>query len=269
MFMIIKFAPFMIIRNEREYIEWPIKFLWEKIDKFYVFDTGSTDGTPDFLRSMFGSKIVYEKIRDIPDHFYYKEGGIDKNWDEVAIRNEVMEKMEKVEADYLINLDGDDIIVPELLNLINDNYPDYDLYSTEGFDIANPTTFYHHRDKVQIENLGECNGMVPRIWKRELGVRWKINPWQVDRVIKKIQPNPTLHCILDIDSKTTQIPIKGQYRFHLHYTYGWKRNKDREYFKKSVWRGDTGKITYHFPPWFTDPLLKILEKEIDLPWKIK
>jgi len=265
--MNLKFLPFMIVRNEEEYIEWPIKFLWEKVDRFFVFDTGSTDQTKNFLLKNFGKKIVFKEIAKVKDHFYFDEKDKNHSFDEILIKNKVMEEMEKMDGDYIVQLDGDDIIVPELIDLINSQGPVYDIIMTEAFDIANETLFYHHRDKVYIDNLGECNGMVPRIWKKNRKLRWKRNPWQEERDKKNIQKNPTLHCVLDIPEGLNIFKLKGQFRFHLHYTYGWKRNKDIEYFRKHVWRGDFGVINYQFPVWFTEKLKVLLEKEKDLPWK--
>ena len=51
----------MIVKNETKNIKRLFKSLYDEIDYYVIHDTGSTDGTPEFIKKMMNSYIFLVK----------------------------------------------------------------------------------------------------------------------------------------------------------------------------------------------------------------
>ena len=89
----------MMVKNESERIREALKSAKPFIQRWLVIDTGSTDNTKD---------IVLEEMADIPGNL------IDRPWvGWTANRNELIELGRVSKPDFLLLLDGDQVIVPQ------------------------------------------------------------------------------------------------------------------------------------------------------------
>jgi glycosyltransferase involved in cell wall biosynthesis len=95
----------MIVKNEIEVLKAALDSVVKHIDYWIIGDTGSDDGTQEFIKT------------------YFKEKGIDgelyeDEWKNFAHNRQLVFDRAKSKADYLMTLDADEVLVP-----VRDNEP--------------------------------------------------------------------------------------------------------------------------------------------------
>lgn len=84
----------MIVRNEDQFVVFAIRSVLPFVDKFLIYDTGSTDKTVEIIKSFNSTKIIFEeKGKTSPENL-------------VALRNE---QIKRTDTDFFLLVDGDEI----------------------------------------------------------------------------------------------------------------------------------------------------------------
>ena len=89
-----KLTAHMIVKNEEYWIWYAIHSVLPLIDAMLIFDTGSTDKTPEIISAFPQGKVVFEKK------------GPQKREGLVSLRNEMVKR---TKTDWFILVDGDEI----------------------------------------------------------------------------------------------------------------------------------------------------------------
>jgi hypothetical protein len=130
-------ASWTIINNEIDFISDILEYHLPWLDKMYFLDTGSADGTLEFLKEQanLNSKIIVKEYHTKYIPQYEKKWEEMKNpFPEVEVRNFALEEVEKLECEWLIQLDGDEIFLDLTKNIIENN----SFYSILGHSTINP-----------------------------------------------------------------------------------------------------------------------------------
>lgn len=96
----------MVIKNEQNWVWHAIMSVIDYVDEFLVVDTGSTDHTPEIVRSIFHPKLKFREA-----------GAVDRPG-VTKIRQELLQQ---TRADWIFTIDGDEI------------WPDYSIKETVKF----------------------------------------------------------------------------------------------------------------------------------------
>ena len=215
----VSIASWTIINNEIDFIADIVDYHIPWLDFMYFLDTGSTDGTLEFLQSQAkkNSKILLQEYHTkfTPQH--------EKKWEEmsnpfpeVEVRNFALEQVEKLGSNWLIQLDGDEVFLSSTKKIIDQN----ETYSILGHSTINPV------EELKKHPIERRHGNVlydphARIWKNGLGIRYQNNP-----AFKTKQ----YHCIPVLNKKHIYHSPKIKFisepiHFHLHWMYGTKVEK--------------------------------------------
>lgn len=89
----------MIVKNELEVLKNALDSIVDHLDYWVIGDTGSDDGTQEFIKTYFEEK-------DIPGELFEDE------WVNFAQNRELVFRRAQGKADYLVTLDADEIFVP-------------------------------------------------------------------------------------------------------------------------------------------------------------
>jgi glycosyltransferase involved in cell wall biosynthesis len=117
-------ALWSIINNEMDFLPLIIPFHLNWIDKWYVLDTGSVDGSWEFLQAYAAKepKLVVEKYHTSYTPDYSKAWEEVKNpFPESEVRNFAIAQVEKLNTDWLIQIDGDEVFTPNTKKVIEKN----------------------------------------------------------------------------------------------------------------------------------------------------
>ena len=225
-----KILTWSIINNEIDYLKDIIPYHLSWVDAMYFLDTGSTDGSIEFLeaQSKLHSNIFVEKYHTsyIPD-FSVEWKEMKNPFPEVDVRNYALTQVEKMNYDWLIQLDGDEIFLPitkSLIDLAEKNFRE-----TISLSTINPVETLSKHPKEQRINVGDFNFPIEkqvllydphaRIWRSNLKVRFHKNP--------VFGLENQFHCIPTLENKhlyhyKKNIFLKDIVHYHLHWMYGKK-----------------------------------------------
>ena len=89
-----KIVTHTIIRNEQRFVWYALMSMLDYVDEMLVWDTGSTDRTPEIVESIDSPKIKFRRLGKVTA-------------DEFTTVSQQM--LEKTVGDWVINLDGDEI----------------------------------------------------------------------------------------------------------------------------------------------------------------
>jgi hypothetical protein len=207
-------ASWTIVNNEIDFLPDIIAHHLPFLNKMYFLDTGSTDGTLDFLREQNNPKIVVQEYHTKYTPQYEKKWEEMSNpFPEVEVRNFALEEVEKLDCEWLIQLDGDEVFLSSTREIIEQNSS----YSILGHSTINPV------EDLKKHPIERRHGNVlydphARIWKKGLGIRYKNNP---------TFQNKQYHCIPVLNDKHIYHSPKIKFvsdpiHFHLHWMYGKK-----------------------------------------------
>jgi hypothetical protein len=197
----------------------------------YFLDTGSTDGTFELIQehSKLNSNIIIEKYHQsfIPEYNKIWEE-MESPFPEVEVRNFALKQVEKVfnlnSNDWLIQLDGDEIFLPETKNIINNLKNDC---WAIGHSTINPVCELKWHPQ-EIRHKLKLYDPHARIWKASLGIKYQKNPTMKNNQFHSIPTYNNKHLFNNSFIRYTDIPI----HFHLHWMFG--KKIEGYYFQKNV-----------------------------------
>lgn len=119
-----------IVNNEIDFIKDIIEYhlSLDIFSGFYILDTGSTDGTWEYLDSLNDPKIVVEKYHTnyVPEYNVSWEE-MKNPFPEAEVRNHAIQKakdifnVRSIQNSWLVQVDGDEIYLPNLKTIIEAN----------------------------------------------------------------------------------------------------------------------------------------------------
>lgn len=213
-----------IVNNEMDYIKDVINHHIDFVDGMYILDTGSIDGTLEYLKSLNNSKIIVEEYFEKYTPQYNKAWEKMSNpFPEVEVRNYAINRAKEIlKPEWLIQLDGDEIFLPEVIDIIRSTN-----LSIIGHSTINPM------EKLENHSIERRQNHIvydphARIWKSDFDVKYIRNP-----ELKGAQ----YHCIPSYNGRHVYHCgnirfVSNNIHFHLHWMYGKKVdlffNKDRK-----------------------------------------
>ncbi len=212
-----KIVTWSIINNEMDYIKDVVEahLLWA--DAMYFLDTGSTDGTLEYLKSQVSERVIVEEysIKYVPQYeVEWKE--MENPFPEVTVRNYALQRVEELcRPDWLIQLDGDEIFLSDTKKILLES----EHHTCIGHSTINPVCKLEEHTP---ERRGGYTLYDPhvRIWKAGQGIKYINNP-----AFKGKQ----FHCIPVSNQAGKHLfhhPlikfIEQPIHFHLHWMYGKK-----------------------------------------------
>lgn len=207
-----KIVAWFVVNNELIFLKDLVSYHLEFIDVLYFLDTGSNDGSLEFLRSQQSDRVIVEKYHTsyIPEY--------DRDWlqvqnpfPEVEVRNYALSQVEKLGADWLIQIDGDEIFLPKTREIIEcaGNY------SVIGHSTINPVEKLENHPKERRAGKALYDPHA-RIWRPNKGFRYIQNPAMSGRQFHCIPAFGNKHLYHHPAILFTDEPI----HFHLHWMYG-------------------------------------------------
>lgn len=219
-----KVVTWSIVNNEIDYIEDVVEHHLSWIDEMYVLDTGSTDGTLEFLKSKSSPKLIVEEYHTkfVPEYDVPWEQ-MKNPFPEVEVRNHAIQRCKELcKPDWLIQLDGDEIFLEEVRSVIQNNPRAVSLnHST-----INPACdLKTHRKEFRFGH----NFLDPhsRVWNAKYAIEYMRNQ---NIGGKQFHCNPT---VKGWNKHLFETPgtvwVKNNFHFHLHWLYG---RKVESFFRK-------------------------------------
>lgn len=213
-----KIVTWSIVNNEIDYIADIIEHHLPWVDTMYFLDTGSTDGTLELLREQSANpKIILEEYHTKFVTEYELPWEEMKNpFPEVDVRNYAIGRCKEIcQPDWLIQLDGDEIFLPETRTVIELNQKAVAInHST-----INPACeLKTHRKEYRFGHT--FYDPHSRIWNGKYAIMYMENNKLGS---KQIHCNPTLK---GWGKHLFEIPgtiwVKNNLHIHLHWLYGKK-----------------------------------------------
>jgi glycosyltransferase involved in cell wall biosynthesis len=136
-----KIAAHTLVKNEARYVWFSVMSIINYVDKVYLWDTGSTDGTADIL------KIIKKT----------QKGKVDLNFvpevNPLTFTKVRQEMLDKTKEDWLMIIDGDEVwwesAIKRVVSIINNNGQKIDTIVTRYYNLVGD--IYHY----QSESLGQ------------------------------------------------------------------------------------------------------------------
>lgn len=205
-----------IINNEIDFIADILNHHLPFLDSMYFLDTGSTDGTLELLREKAKDNpkiIVQEYHTKFVPQYEKKWEEMHEPFPEIEVRNFALQEVEKLNSDWLIQLDGDEVFLSSTCQIIEDN----NNYSILGHSTINPVEDLN-KHPIERRHGNILYDPHARIWKNNLGIRYQQNP---------AFKNKQYHCIPILNNKHIYHSPKIKFvsdpiHFHLHWMYGKK-----------------------------------------------
>jgi hypothetical protein len=227
--MMRKIVSLSVLNNEATFVKDLIEFHMPFLDAMYCLDTGSNDGTLEYLKSVARNNpklIVEEYPEKFTPEYHLDWCNMKAPFFEVDVRNHAIQRTEELYPDsFILQTDGDDIWLPKIRQVLEDLPADA---SFLGCSTHNPVVPLSSLPK---ERRGNCDLVDPhvRCWKTGKLVQYMKNP------AFRNHPNDQMHCIpgtklfprhlfLHPETRFTTEPLN----FHLHWVFG---EKVRLYFE--------------------------------------
>lgn len=235
-----KITACCLVANEERWIWYSIMSVLNFVDEILVWDTGSTDNTPEIIKSIKNPKIKFKEIGSVDPKMF------------TIVRNQMLDE---VKTDWMLILDGDEIWTQEaidesILKMDNNNYLVSSYYNLLG-------DIYH--------------------WQNENAGRYKIKLWSGHISIRLVnrQSIPGLHfanpygsegpvngqgVLLQNDEELKTVLIKEKY---LHATHLERSSDNQAMMRKQKYKYELGN---GFPKDFNYPKVFYIPGPAN-PWK--
>lgn len=216
-----KIVSWSIINNEISFIKDIVDYHLSWIDQMYFLDTGSTDGSLEYLYSQaaIDSRIVVEEYP-----IKYKTQ-YELNWHEmsdpfpeVIVRNHALEQVSKLNSDWLIQLDCDEVFLSDTRGVIEKNEQAVCI----GHSTINPVCKLEEHPLEMRQDHVLYDPHV-RIWRNKQEIKYIENPSFKGKQYHCIPTSNGVHLFHHPFVKF----IGGPLHFHLHWMYG---NKVQSFF---------------------------------------
>lgn len=214
-----KIATWSIINNEIDFIADVIDYHLEWVDHLYILDTGSTDGTWEYLqeKTKENSKLIVEEYHTkyVPEYNVPWEE-MKNPFPEVEVRNYAIQRCKALcQPDWLLQLDGDEVFLAEVKNAILLHPQAVALNHSTLNPICDPKT---HRIEFRFGH--HFYDPHARIWNAKYQIEYMKNHTLGK---KQFHCNPT---IKGWDRHLFETPgttwVKNNFHIHLHWMYGKK-----------------------------------------------
>ena len=125
------------VKNESRFIEQSLKSVVDICSDIVVLDNNSSDDTVEIC-SGFDKVDIIEEKRDLP-------------YDEVREKNIILEKARKLDPDFILAVDGDEIFMPHASEVLFEElsiiYPDSDVFEFQFL------TLWNSVDTIRIDGI--------------------------------------------------------------------------------------------------------------------
>jgi glycosyltransferase involved in cell wall biosynthesis len=236
-------ATWSIVNNEISFIKDVVEYHLTWADAMFILDTGSTDGTWEMLQSMAETNknlhIEQYHTKFIPQ-YQLQWHEMAAPFPEVDVRNFAISRAEELlHPDWLIQLDGDEVFLDSLPNIIKEHPEAVCL----GHSTINPVC---PLPEHPMEERGGHFLYDPhvRIWRAGEGIKYQSNPVFQGKQFHCVPSWNGHHLFHHPRVEFFSLPV----HFHLHWMYGkkvelWFAERgvyDREEIVKSQYRNYYG-----------------------------
>lgn len=205
----VKILAMLRIKNEEEWIGKVLEAASPLVDGFVILDDGSTDGTPNICKQF--PKVLHYETQYKPD------------LDEVRDKERLLQLTLAQEPDWVIALDGDEVLeegaaelIRQVISTIDRNNPQYTAFSMQFL------YFWNDKETYRIED-----SIYGNFWQKRLFTTW-------GQEVNELTFRPTghggnFHCgsvPSNLAGKSRAIDVKVK-----HYGYLWKEQRE----KKKKW----------------------------------
>lgn len=206
-----KIVSWTIVNNEIDFIKDLLDYHLSWIDGMYILDTGSNDGTLEFLKSYKSDKLVVESY-----HTSYSVE--DKPWEEmtnpfpeVEVRNYAIQQARQLNPDWLVQLDGDEVFLAKTRQVIEAHSTSLSI-SHSTLNLTGDTFRMEWRRGLHLYDPHA------RIWNASHPITYFQNP---------DLPGKQFHCIPGMNNKHLfnlpgNVFVDNAIHLHLHWFYGRK-----------------------------------------------
>jgi glycosyltransferase involved in cell wall biosynthesis len=215
----VKIVSYTIVNNEISYIKDIIDYHISWLDGMYVLDTGSTDGTLEYLKDKAkeNPKLIVEEYHQKFTPQYEVEWNVMKDpFPEVQVRNFALKRAEELlNPNWIIQLDGDEIFLEKTKDIINKNKNALCIGCSTICPTGDISTF-----PAEFRGGHKLYDPHVRIWRAKSKILHMRNPAFRGKEI---------HCIPVVDGLNFHLFHHPQIKFindpihiHLHWVYGKK-----------------------------------------------
>ncbi len=211
-----------IINNEIDFLPLIVPYHLQLFDNWFILDTGSTDGSYEYLKEtlkLFTNVHVAKYPFSFIPEYEVEWRQMKQPFPEVEVRNYAIDCTKGIftDADWMVQIDGDEVFLPETRKLIERYHQDSNV-SFISHSTINPVL---EIDKHPIEHRFGKKMIDPhcRIWRNHANVHFSQNP--------EIKDNKQFHCIPTCGGKHLyrnrgNVWVDDKIHFHLHWLYGKK-----------------------------------------------
>lgn len=213
-------VTYSIVNNEISYIKDIIEYHLQWVDAMYFLDTGSTDGTLEYLKNISATnpRIIFEEYYEKYTPQYELDWhDIPNPFPEVIVRNHAIKRTEQLlNPKWIIQLDGDEVWLSQTKNILLQTKEDI---LCIGCSTINPACELHYHPIENRQGLILYDPHV-RIWRANHKVMYMAN---------HAVHGKQIHCIPTIEGFGQHLFHWSQTKFitdilhmHLHWVYGKK-----------------------------------------------
>lgn len=233
-----------ILNNEFDYLPDILDYHASWVDRMYFLDTGSDDGSWEFLQSKASDQIIVERYHTLYQTEYSKDWHeMSAPFPEVEVRNYAISQAEKLEGvegsknrSWLIQLDGDEVFLSKTKEIIEDN-PSATVISHSTINPVCPLS-EHPMEKRRGLTVYDPHA---RIWRAGKGYKYIKNPAfhgaqyhcipvapKTSRGGESFEKGSKVH----LYSEPGNIWTDQILHYHLHWLYG--KKVDQYFAKKGI-----------------------------------
>ena len=215
-----KIAAWFVVNNEMDYLPYTLDYHLSFLDSVYFLDTGSTDGTLEFLESKRSDRVIVEKYAtSFTTQYELQWHEMSNPFPEVEVRNHAIARCkELLSPDWIVQIDGDEIFLKETRSVIECNPSKCSISCSTLTPVGRIS-----RDKDHQFRAGHwLHDPHTRIWNTGYDIKYYKNP---------AMDGNQFHCIPGIKFSNVCVHpfgvpgnlfVPNNLHVHLHWMYGRK-----------------------------------------------